>query len=105
MAYQDSGRLQEHELRQLLKQAEEKQRQAEEEKRHAEEEKRQTEKQMLPTSLSQFLDACHTYLSVGLSSRINHRTGTQGNPENVESKLRPDRIREWITFPKEQSQV
>ncbi|KAL2376748.1 hypothetical protein RJZ90_007281 [Blastomyces dermatitidis] len=154
MAHQDSGRLQEHELRQLLeearqekRQAEEKQRQAEEEKRQAEEEKRQaegrqrqaeeekrqaeeekrqaeeekrqaegrqreaeekkqqTEKQLLPTSLPQFLDACHTYLSVGLSSRINHRTGTQGNPENAESKLRPDKIREWTTFPKEQSRV
>ncbi|OAX82184.1 hypothetical protein ACJ72_03469 [Emergomyces africanus] len=112
MTHQDAGRLQEHELRQLLKQAEEerrqaeeKQRQAEENQRQAEEKQRQAEKQILPTSLPQFLDACHTYLSVGLSSRINYRTGTRGNPENAESKLRPDRIREWTTFPKDQSRV
>ncbi|OJD21290.1 hypothetical protein ACJ73_07368 [Blastomyces percursus] len=126
MTHQDSGRLQENKLRQLLeevrqekrqaeeekrqaedekRQAEEKQRQAEEEKLRAEEEKQQTEKHMLPTSLPQFLHACHVHLSVGLSSRINYRTGTQGNPENAESKLRPDKIQEWTTFPKEQSQV
>ncbi|OJD10193.1 hypothetical protein ACJ73_09899, partial [Blastomyces percursus] len=115
MADQDPGRLQKQDLLQLqakVKQAEEKQRQAEENQRQAEEnqrqaeeEKRQAEKQMLPTSLPQFLHACHVHLSVGLSSRINYRTGTQGNPENAESKLRPDKIREWTTFPREQSRV
>ncbi|OJD18221.1 hypothetical protein AJ78_01721 [Emergomyces pasteurianus Ep9510] len=127
MAHQDSAGSKEQTLHQLLealeearrekrqaeeatrqaeeatRQAEEKQLQAEEEKRQAEEATRQAEKQMLPTSLPEFLDACHIHLSVGISLRVNHKTGTTGKPENAESKLRPDKIREWTTFPQEQS--
>lgn len=59
----------------------------------------------MPTTLPEFLDACHVRLSVGFSSRINYKTGTKGKPENAESKLRPNHIVEWTTFPQEQSAI
>ncbi|EGE02679.1 hypothetical protein TEQG_01714 [Trichophyton equinum CBS 127.97] len=80
-------------------------RQAEDEKERAERDNARLQKQLQPTTLPEFLDACHVYLSVGFSSRINYKTGTQGNSENAYLKLRPDYIREWTTFSQEQSEV
>ncbi|KAF3482687.1 uncharacterized protein GIQ15_02011 [Arthroderma uncinatum] len=77
----------------------------EEEKEIVEQEKMRLEKQIQLTTLPEFLEACHTYLSVGFSTRINYTTGTQGKPENATSKLRPNHIREWTTFSPEQSAV
>ncbi|EGC48114.1 conserved hypothetical protein [Histoplasma capsulatum var. duboisii H88] len=105
MTHRDFGKPHEQELRTLLSNMRRDLQQAEEEKRQVEEETRQLKKQMLPTSLPEFLDACHVHLSVGFSSRINHQAGTKGVPENAISKLRPDKIREWTTFPQEQSLV
>ncbi|EEH03786.1 conserved hypothetical protein [Histoplasma capsulatum G186AR] len=105
MTHRDFGKPHEQELRTLLSNMRRDLQQAEEEKRQVEEKTRQLKIQMLPTSLPEFLDACHVHLSVSFSSRINHQTGTKGVPENAISKLRPDKIREWTTFPQEQSLV
>ncbi|KAM5475384.1 hypothetical protein MauCBS54593_001072 [Microsporum audouinii] len=79
--------------------------QAEEENAKKEEENNKLRKQIELTTLPEFLDACHVHLFVGFSTRINNKTGTQGVPENATSKLRPNYIREWTTFPQEQSKV
>ncbi|KAI1911969.1 hypothetical protein LOZ61_003510 [Ophidiomyces ophidiicola] len=95
----------EEQLLQLLENERRLRQQAEDERRQAEDERRQLERQMQPTTLPDFLDACHVHLSVGFSSRINYKTGTKGDPENADSKLRPDYISEWTTFPQEQSAI
>ncbi|EFR04905.1 hypothetical protein MGYG_07907 [Nannizzia gypsea CBS 118893] len=99
-------------LRQELEKARRLQQDAEKAKENAERreedaklELEKAQKQTQPTSLPEFLDACHVHLSVGFSSRVNHKTGTQGLPENASSKLRPNYIREWTTFPQEQLTV
>ncbi|EEP81714.1 predicted protein [Uncinocarpus reesii 1704] len=93
------------EQRRLRQQAEADKEKAERDKEKAEEDKKSLEKQLQPSTLPEHLDACHVHLSVGISSRVNYKTGTQGNPENAGSKLRPNHIREWTTFPQEQSAV
>ncbi|EZF70288.1 hypothetical protein H105_07348 [Trichophyton soudanense CBS 452.61] len=91
--------------RALRRQAEEEKERERDLRQQAEAENARFQKQLQPTTLPEFLDACHVYLSVGFSSRINYKTGTQGNPENAYLKLRPDYIREWTTFSQEQSEV
>ncbi|EGD94209.1 hypothetical protein TESG_01731 [Trichophyton tonsurans CBS 112818] len=78
--------------------------------RSAERKKQQTElealrQQVKPTTLPEYLDACHVHLSVGFSSRVDHKDGTKGPVENAKFKLRPKYIREWRTFPREQAKV
>lgn len=50
----------------------------------------QTQQMTLP----EFLDACHTYLFLGLSIQKNKDSSTKGDPANANRKLRPNKIRE-----------
>ncbi|DAA77897.1 TPA_exp: Uncharacterized protein A8136_5600 [Trichophyton benhamiae CBS 112371] len=107
------------ELERLKRANEEERCRHEEEKRKLEEDRRQRSEEMKeqqkelnalkqqvkPTTLPEYLDACHAYLSVGFSSRVDHKKGTKGPVENAKSKLRPRYIREWRTFPQEQAKV
>ncbi|KAM5430633.1 hypothetical protein McanMca71_005459 [Microsporum canis] len=79
--------------------------QAQQDKEEAEQGRKIAERRIQQTTLPEFLNACHTHLSVGFSSRINYTSGTQGQAENASSKLRPNHILEWETFPQEQCAV
>lgn len=91
--------------------AEEERRRIEAEQRRIEAEQRQVEAerqlneerlQTQNTTLPEFLDACHIHLSLGLSIQEDRDSSTKGDPANADRKLRPDNIREWTSFPKEQ---
>ncbi|OQD68409.1 hypothetical protein PENDEC_c036G01700 [Penicillium decumbens] len=70
-------------------------------RRLEEAERRQTEAER-QTTLPEFLDACHAHLFLGLTVQEDRDSSTKGDPANVDDKLRPDKIREWTGFPKEQ---
>ncbi|EGD89236.1 hypothetical protein H112_02848 [Trichophyton rubrum D6] len=84
---------------------EEDRRQRSEDRKKQQEELEALKQQVKPTTLPEYLDACHVYLSVGFESRVDHKDGTKGPVENAKSKLRPRYIREWRTFPQEQAKV
>ncbi|KAK2747528.1 hypothetical protein FQN57_002020 [Myotisia sp. PD_48] len=103
----DEAKFQE-ETRRLREELDEARRLRDEAQAVAENERRlrgEAEARMLPSTLPEFLDACHVHLSVGFSSRVNRMTGTQGQPENANFKVRPDRIRPWTTYSQEHSEV
>ncbi|KAI9815587.1 MAG: hypothetical protein M1832_005448 [Thelocarpon impressellum] len=56
------------------------------------------------TTLPEFLDACHTHLSLGLAVQAASLS-TKGEPANAANKLRPEMIRPWTTFPVEQELI
>ncbi|KAK8142951.1 hypothetical protein G3M48_007920 [Beauveria asiatica] len=93
------------ELKGLRKRLEEEQKlrkQAEQQRDEAELElKRQTQN----TMLSEFLDACHQHLFLGIYVQEDKESSTKGDPANAEQKLRPDYIREWNEFPLEQAKI
>lgn len=57
------------------------------------------------TTLPEFLDACHVHLFLGLSIQQDKDSSTKGDPANADRKLRPEKIREWTSFPAEQALV
>jgi hypothetical protein len=93
---------------------EEEQRRREEEQRRREEEQRRREEaeqelnterlQTQNTTLPEFLDACHEHLFLGLAIQ-DKDSSTKGDPANADRKLRPDRIQEWTSFPREQMAI
>ncbi|OJD10750.1 hypothetical protein ACJ73_09708, partial [Blastomyces percursus] len=58
-----------------------------------------------PTTLPEFLDACHVHLFLGLAVQTNSALWTTGSPENADRKLRPTKICEWTSFPAEQALI
>ncbi|BDD55464.1 hypothetical protein MPDQ_003446 [Monascus purpureus] len=57
------------------------------------------------TTLPEFLDACHVHLFLGLSIQKDRDSSTKGDPANADRKLRPTKVREWTSFPREQAGI
>ncbi|KAH8431010.1 uncharacterized protein LDX57_008671 [Aspergillus melleus] len=96
------------ELQDLRRRLEEEQRLREEERRlrdQAEEQLRAQMTQIQETTLPEFLDGCHLHLFLGLSIQQDKSSSTKGDPANADRKLRPDKIREWASFPTEQASI
>ncbi|KAL9099373.1 MAG: hypothetical protein Q9163_005121 [Psora crenata] len=64
----------------------------------------EAEEKMRPTTLPEFLDACHVHLYSGLTLQ-KVSLSTQGDPANAADKIRPDRILAWDDFPISQEAV
>ncbi|GLA67404.1 hypothetical protein AtubIFM54640_010722 [Aspergillus tubingensis] len=96
------------ELQDLRRRLEEEQRLREEERRlrdQAEEQLRVQMTQIQETTLPELLDGCHLHLFLGLSIQQDKSSSTKGDPANADRKLRPDKIREWTSFPTEQALI
>ncbi|OAA34931.1 Protein kinase-like domain protein [Cordyceps fumosorosea ARSEF 2679] len=90
------------EAKQRRDEAEQQRNEAEQQRNEAEQQlKRQTQN----TTLLEFLDACHQHLFLGLDVQEDKESSTKGDPANAEQKLRPDHIREWTNFPREQAKI
>jgi hypothetical protein len=83
---------------------EEEQRRREEEQRRHEKELEKAEKKTSPTTLPEFLDACHVQLQAGLAVQ-SEALSTKGDPSNARRKVRPDHMSEWLDFPSRQVDV
>lgn len=108
-----------NELRKRLEEAERRreeaeQRQEEEQRRREDAERRQEVAewnlnleilQTRNTTLPEFLDACHEHLFLGLTIQKDKKSSTKGDPANVDRKLWPSRIQEWINFPDKQMSI
>jgi len=90
------------ELRRRLEEAERRQTEAERRQIEAEQQLSEERLQTRETTLPEFLDVCHAHLFLGLTVQEDRDSSTKGDPANVDDKLRPDTIREWTGFPKEQ---
>jgi hypothetical protein len=80
--------------------------QQQEQRRREEEQRRreEAETQTRPTTLPQYLDACHVHLQSGLAVQ-SVALSTKGDPSNARRKKRPDRISRWSDFPLRQSKI
>jgi hypothetical protein len=96
---QEAERLREEEQR-LREEAQQREQEAE---RLREEDRHRYERRTGKTTLPEFLDACHTHLSLGLTIQSDSTQSTQGNAANAENKPRPDRILPWPEFDAEQA--
>ncbi|RFU31113.1 hypothetical protein B7463_g5223, partial [Scytalidium lignicola] len=67
---------------------------AERERTRAEEAEQRTRK----TTLTEYLDLCHTYLFQSVSVQTDKSLSTQGDITSPKDKLRPDRLRPWNDF-------
>jgi len=86
---------------------EEAERAREEAEREIEDERRlreEAEQKSRKTTLPEFLNACHIYLHLGLSVQAKELS-TQGSPANANNKLRPESIRAWKEFPRQQEAI
>lgn len=89
-------------------QREEAERRREEEQRRREEAEQSLNLERLQTqntNLPEFLNACHEHLFLGLTIQKDKKSSTKGDPANADRKLRPNRIREWTSFPDEQMTI
>ncbi|KAL4893407.1 hypothetical protein BDV59DRAFT_30432 [Aspergillus ambiguus] len=99
-------RKEERRLREEERRLREEERRLLEEERHLREQAEdQLRLQTQQTTLPEFLDACHAHLFLGLSIQKNKDSSTKGDPANADRKLRPNKIREWISFPAEQASI
>ncbi|KAM0670931.1 hypothetical protein ACQRIU_001326 [Beauveria bassiana] len=89
----------------LRKQAEQRRDEVEQQRDAAEQQLRLQTQQTRNTTLLEFLDACHQHLFLGLDVQEDKESSTKGDPANAEQKLRPDHIREWTSFPREQAKI
>jgi hypothetical protein len=64
----------------------------------------EAETQTRPTTLPQYLDACHVHLQSRLAVQ-SVALSTKGDPSNARRKKRPDRISRWSDFPLRQSKI
>jgi hypothetical protein len=80
--------------------------QQQEQRRREEEQRRreEAETQTRPTTLPQYLDACHVHLQSGLAVQ-SVALSTKGDPSNARRKKRPDKISKWSDFPLLQSKI
>jgi hypothetical protein len=80
--------------------------QQQEQRRREEEQRRreEAETQTRPTTLPQYLDACHVHLQSRLAVQ-SVALSTKGDPSNARRKKRPDRISRWSDFPLRQSKI
>lgn len=96
-------------LRKRLEEEERRRKQAEQQRDEAEQQRDAAEQQLKhrtqKTTLPEFLDACHQHLFLGLQVQKDKESSTKGDPANAEQKFRPDHIREWSDFPREQSRI
>lgn len=84
--------------------AEEQQRQAEERQQQAEEQQRQAEQRMRNTTLAEYLDACHTHLSMPLTVAHASRS-TKGTIPTPHGKYCPSRLEHWADFAVQQAEM
>ncbi|KAM0670863.1 hypothetical protein ACQRIU_001258 [Beauveria bassiana] len=89
----------------LRKRAEQQRDEVEQQRDAAEHQLRLQTQQTQNTTLLEFLDACHQHLFLGLDVQEDKESSTKGDPANAEQKLRPDHIREWTNFPREQAKI
>lgn len=80
--------------------------QKQEQLRREEEQRRreEAETQTRPTTLPQYLDACHVHLQRGLAVQ-SVALSTKGDPSIARRKKRPDRISWWSDFPSRQLKI
>ncbi|KAL6229918.1 hypothetical protein BDW75DRAFT_224012 [Aspergillus navahoensis] len=96
------------EIQELRRRLEEERRLREEEQQlreQAEDQLRLQTQQTQQTTLPEFLDACHAHLFLGLSIQKTKDSSTKGDPANADRKLRPNKVREWTSFPAEQASI
>jgi peptide subunit release factor 1 (eRF1) len=83
----------ERHLREGAQRREQEARQREEEaQRLREEDRHRYERRTGKTTLPEFLDACHTHLSLGLTIQPDSTQSIQGDAANTQNKPRPNRI-------------
>lgn len=106
-------------LEQLLREADERAEQerrraedaderAEQERRRAEDEQRmrqQAESKTRPTTLEEYIRACHTLLSKPLRIQIDRSLSTQGAITSPKNKPCPTLLKPWTDFPVLQQQL
>ena len=64
----------------------------------------EAERQTSPTTLPQYLDACHVHLQAGLAVQ-SVALSTKGDPSNARQKKRPNRICQWSDFSSRQVKI
>ena len=50
------------------------------------------------TTLPEYLNLCHDYLSESITIQTNKSLSTTGDPSNAKGKIRPDRLQPWKDF-------
>jgi hypothetical protein len=88
--------------------AEEADERAEQERRRAEDEHRnriEEEKKTRPTTLEEYLRACHTFLSKPLRIQTDKSLSTQGSITSPKNKPCPTLLKPWTDFPVLQQQL
>jgi hypothetical protein len=98
--------------RQRAEQAEQRQQQAEQERqqerRRAEEaeQERQYERQRnQPTTLDEFLEACHLHISKPLAVQTDRSLSTGGGITKPNNRHYPQKLRQWTHFPDTQARL
>ncbi|KAI9738100.1 MAG: hypothetical protein M1818_005528 [Claussenomyces sp. TS43310] len=90
------------------KRAEEAQKRAKEAQRQAEEERhnrQEAEKKTRPTTLTDYLQACHIYISKPLRVQTDKTLSTQGSITSPKDKPCPTLLKPWTEFPVQQQQL
>jgi hypothetical protein len=98
--YEEAVKKQQEEQRRR-EEADEARQDADKARRDADKARRDAEKKIQPTTLPQFLDACHVHLQAGLAVQ-SADLSTKGDPSNARQKKRPTYMREWSDFPARQ---
>ncbi|KAF2202014.1 hypothetical protein GQ43DRAFT_12038 [Delitschia confertaspora ATCC 74209] len=93
------------ELQALLQKEQRRREDAERGQQEAERAKQEAENQTRKTTLLEFLDGCHTKVYWHLNVQHNRTLSTQGSPANADNKLRPDCIRPWESFARDQEEI
>ncbi len=65
----------------------------------------EAERKIRPTTLPEFLNACHLHLSLNMEIETNPELVTKGGTTTVTGKIHPINIRQWAEFPNEQERV
>ena len=85
--------------------AERGQQEAERAQHEAERAQHEAERATRKTTLPEFLDACHGHLHSSLVVQTDASLSTKGDPSNANNKVRPEEIRVWEDFPKQQEKA
>lgn len=98
--------------RQRAEQAEQRQQQAEQERQQAEQERQQAEQERQyerqrnqPTTLDEFLEGCHVYISKPLTVQTDRSLSTGGGITRPNNKHYPQRLRQWTHLPDTQARL
>ncbi|KAF2416655.1 hypothetical protein EJ08DRAFT_98933 [Tothia fuscella] len=67
--------------------------------------RQEAERAVRKTTLPEFIHGCHIHLHLGLTIQTDATLSTQGDPANAKNKLRPERIRVWEDFLRQQETI